>query len=122
MPSKKQLRELSSKKKDEFRPFTVFFVDPDSPEEVQTDTIMAMDYEDAKHTATEKHPSKSILHVRGIGDRVRNDKNHKSLYINESNNDKFPGARFIKGEFLPTTFSDENILETLSDSCEVTML
>ena len=69
MPSKKQLRELSSKKKDEFRPFTIFFVDPDSPEEVQTDTIMAMDYEDAKHTATEKHPSKSILHVRGIGDR-----------------------------------------------------
>ena len=116
------MKELSSKKKDAVRPFTVFFVNPDSLEEVQTDTIMALDYEDAKHLAAEKHPSKSILHARGIGDRITNNNNNISVYMNKSNSEKFPGARFIKGEFLPTTFSDDNILETLSDSCEISMM
>lgn len=115
MPSKDKVNNQSDELGYETRPFTVFFVNPQTPEEVHTDTIMAKDCEDALHIATREHRTNTILHVRGIGagdffgDKISTAKGP----VGTSNN--FPCARFINGKFHQATFSDDRLLESLLD-------
>mgnify|MGYP006995600574 CR=1 FL=1 len=110
MPSKDKGEQQSNQKAGEARPFTVFFVNPQTPEEVHTDTIMARDCEDALIIAAQRHRTNTILHVRGIDD------NELSSARKPTDCEKrFPCARFINGKFHPATFSDDQLLETLSE-------
>ena len=99
----------------EARPFTVFFVNPQTPEEVHTDTIMATDCEDALAIAAEQYKANTILHVRGIGDDGFSGGVIKSASMHTHQQKHFPCARFINGKFHQATFSDDQLLETLLD-------
>jgi len=115
MPSKEKVKQLTGLQANEARPFTVFYVNPETPEEVHTDTIMAQDCEDAQAMAGAKHMTKSILHVRGIGDNEPPCDDEAPAPVRRASNEQFPCARFIKGKFLTATFTDDTILESLSD-------
>jgi|GEM_PF-1693055 len=115
MPSKDKVKELTGQQANEARPFTVFYVNPETPEEVHTVTIMAQDCEDAQAMAAAQHMTKSILHVRGIGDNDPTCDEDSTAPVTRTSNEQFPCARFIKGKFLPATFTDDTILESLSD-------
>ncbi len=112
MPSKDP---INKKKGVETRPYTVFYVNPETPEEVHTDTIMAQDCEDASTLAAKRHGIKNILHVRGIGETDFTITDNKESQKAKSGNNHFPCARFINGEFLQATFSDDPFLDNLSD-------
>lgn len=113
MPSKDKARERSDHRGSEARPFTVFFVNPETPEEVHTDTIMARDCEDATLIAAQRHRSNTILHVRGIGDSDFFNTGINAAAGPMDRKSHFPCARFINGKFRQTTSSDDRILETL---------
>ena len=115
MPSKDKVKELTGPQANEARPFTVFYVIAKTPEEVHTDTIMARDCEDAQAIAAAKHMTTSILHVRGIGDTEPSCSQEAEASARRASYDQFPCARFIKGKFLQATFTDDTILESLSD-------
>ncbi len=115
MPSKDKdkIKQQSKRKGDEARPFTVFFVNPETPEEVHTDTIMARDCEDALIIAAERHRTNTILHVRGIGDSDFSNGGINAAGEPANRKNHFPCARFINGKFHQATFSDDRLLETL---------
>jgi hypothetical protein len=115
MPPKDKVKELTGPQANEARPFTVFYVNARTPEEVHTDTIMANNCEDAQALATTKHMTTSILHVRGIGDNEPASNEEAPESIKSASYDQFPCARFIKGKFRQATFTDDTILESLSD-------
>ena len=116
MPSKDKIKTDAEKSGENTRPFTIFYVNPDTPEEVHTGTIMAHDYVDASALAASRFVRSTILYVRGIGENgfsANNDEDaDESIKHNAS---PFPCARFIKGKFHSTTFNDEVILESMSD-------
>jgi len=118
MPSKDKVKEQSRQTALQARPFTVFFVSPETPEEVHAETIMATGCEDALEKAAGRHGNNTVLHVRGIGDNgfttVCEDEAQKAATGNKCQN-HFPGARFINGKFHQVTISDERLLESLSD-------
>ena len=116
MPSKDKAKKLTGPQANEARPFTVFYVDAKTPKEVLTDTIMAHDHEDAQAMARAKHMTMSILHVRGIGDNEPSCDEEAPASVRGASYEKFPCARFIKGKFLEATFTDDTILESLSDT------
>ena len=97
------------------RPFTIFYVNAKTPKEILTDTIMAQNYEDALALAATKHMPNSILYVRGIGDSDPTNIKKTSTPFRGPSYEKFPCARFINGKFLQATFTDDIILEALSD-------
>jgi hypothetical protein len=115
MPSKDKAKKLTGTQANEARPFTVFYVDAKTPKEVHTDTIMAQDREDAQAMACAKHMTTSILHVRGIGDNEPTCNEEGPASVRGASYEQFPCARFIKGKFLEATFTDDKILESLSD-------
>ena len=116
MPSKDKLKKLKGFEENETRPFIIFFVNAKTPKEVLTDTIMAQDCKEAQAMAATKHMTTSILHVRGIGDNDTPWNNRAPSTIKRLGYAQFPCARFINGEFLQATFTDDPILESLSDS------
>jgi hypothetical protein len=115
MPSKDKVKELTGPQANEARPFTVFYVSAKTPKEVHTDTIMANNSEDALAMAATKHMTTSILHVRGIGDNKPSSNEEALASIRRASYEQFPCARFIKGKFRQATFTDDTILESLSD-------
>ncbi len=115
MPSKDKVNIRSEQKGDEARPFTVFFVNPQTPEEVHTDTIMAQNSEEATALAAERHGSSTILHVRGIGETGFPSTGTSRSESAETGKDILPCARFINGKFHSTTFNDDPLLESLFD-------
>ncbi|NQU58552.1 MAG: hypothetical protein HQ513_15080 [Rhodospirillales bacterium] len=115
MPSKDKVEQQANKKGNEARPFTVFFVNPGSPEEVHTDTFMATDCEHASLIAAQRHRANTILHVRGIGDSEFSSAGTKAANASANSNNHFPCARFINGKFHQATFNDDQLLETLSE-------
>jgi hypothetical protein len=115
MPSKDKIKKLNDPQENEIRPFTVFYVNAKSSKEVLTDTIMAQNYKDAQHMASIKHMTTSILYVRGIGDNEQTCNKGALNLVGEPNYKQFPCARFIKGKFLQANFTDDTILESLSD-------
>ena len=115
MPSKEKVKQLTGPQANEARPFTVFYVNAKTPEEVHTDTIMAQNREDAQAMAAAKHKTTSILFVRGIGDKEPSRDKEAPAHIRRVSYEQFPCARFIKGKFLQATFTDDTILESLSD-------
>jgi len=115
MPSKDKVKELAAPQANQARPFTIFYVNAETPEEVHTDTIMASDCEDAQAMAAAKHMTTSILHVRGIGDTEPSRDKEAPASSRRARYEQFPCARFIKGKFHQATFTDDTILESLSD-------
>jgi hypothetical protein len=113
MPSKAKQRTNSLINK--ARPFTVFFVDPLTPEEVHTDTIMARDCENALAIAAEQQTENTILHIRSIGDDGVSNGTIQTASLQPHQQKSFPCARFINGKFHQTTFSDDRLLESLLD-------
>ena len=116
MPSKDKLKKLKGLEGNETRPFTVFYVNAKTSKEVQTDTIMAQSYKEAEAMAATKHMTTAILHVRGIGDNEAYCKDTASKSFKAQNSTQFPCARYIKGKFLQATFTDDSILESLTDT------
>ena len=115
MPSKDKVKAQSERNNGETRPFTVFYVNPATPEEVHTDTIMAINCEDASALAGERHRANTILHIRGIGDNTfTTDGDHEDKKEGACTS-HLPCARFINGKFHPTIFSDDTLLESLFD-------
>ena len=115
MPSKDKVKQPTNNMGEEARPFTVFYVNPQTPEEVHTDTIMAVDCEDALAIAAEQHKANTILHVRGIGDDDFSGGAINSANMHTHQQKNFPCARFINGKFHQATFTDDRLLETLLD-------
>jgi hypothetical protein len=115
MPSKDKIKKLNDPKINTTRPFVIFYVNAKAPKEVLTDTIMARNCGDAQDIAAIKHMTTSILYVRGIGDSEPNCNKRAPNSVREPNYTQFPCARFIKGKFLQATFTDDTILESLSD-------
>jgi hypothetical protein len=113
MPSKDKARQLTKNKGNEARPFTVFLVNPETPEEVHTDTIMARDCEHALVIAGQRHRSNTILHVRGIGEGEFFSTGINAAVEQTGPKSHFPCARFINGKFHQATFNDDQLLETL---------
>ncbi|HJN25350.1 MAG TPA: hypothetical protein QGG18_06635 [Rhodospirillales bacterium] len=116
MPSKDKVKAQEERKKSDLRPFTVFYVDPQTPEEVHTDTIMASGCEDASAIASERHRSNTILHIRGIGDNDFTTGTEKQSEKGVVARGRFPCARFINGKFHSTTFNDDPLLESLFEN------
>lgn len=109
MPSKEQVTKETTNSEAEKRPFTVFYVKPETPEEVHTETIMARNHEEASSLSSSRHEMNTILHVRGIGERpLFKSADTPSRTVKRN----FPCARFIHGKFLQTTFSDEILLDS----------
>jgi hypothetical protein len=115
MPSKDKLKKLKGLEKNETRPFIIFYMNVKTPKEVLTDTIMAQDYKEAQAVAATKHMTSSIVHVRGIGDNYPPCNDRAPSAVKRLGYAQFPCARFINGKFLQATFTDDPILETLSD-------
>lgn len=115
MPSKDKVKAQLERKASDIRPFTVFYVNPQTPEEVHTDTIMALNCEDASAVAGERHKNNTILHIRGIGDSEFNTDSEECADDTGAHEKSFPCARFINGKFHSTTFSDDSLLESLSE-------
>ena len=115
MPSKDKVKKRVGPQANEARPFTVFFVNAETPKEVHTDTIMAWDCEDAQAIAAAKYMTTSVLHVRGIGDTDPSCYQAAPVPAKRARYEQYPCARFIKGKFLQATFTDDTILESLSD-------
>ena len=122
MPSKDTIKKLNDSQENETRPFTVFYVNAKSSKEVLTDTIMARNCKDAQDMAIVKHMTTSILYVRGIGDNEQTCNKRAPYSVREPNYVQFPCARFIKGKFLQATFTDDTILESLSDPAWILMI
>ena len=116
MSSLKEIKKKKVSHQKVKRPFTIFFVNAKTPKEILTDTIMAVNYEDAQVIAATKHMNASILYVRGIGDNERGSIKKASSIFEGPDYEQFPGARFINGKFLQATFADDHILESLSDT------
>ncbi len=115
MPTKDKVKAQNDHKGKEARPFTIFYVNPQTPEEVHTDTIMALDNEEASAIAADQHKLSTILHVRGIGETgfiTSPGKDEEEVEVVKNN---LPCARFINGKFHSTTFSDDTLLESLFD-------
>ena len=115
MPSKNKAKKLYDPQANETRPFIVFYVNAKSPKEVLTDTIMAQNCKDAQDMAARKLMTNSILYVRGIGDSEPTYSKATPNSVSKPSHTQFPCARFIKGKFLQATFTDDTILESLSD-------
>jgi len=115
MPSKVKIKKLCDPQENETRPFIVFYVNAKSPKEVLTDTIMAQNCRHAQDMAAIKLMTNSILYVRGIGDNEPTYSKITSNSVRQPSHIPFPCARFIKGKFLQATFTDDTILESLSD-------
>jgi len=113
MPSKDKGKRQSSEQGSEARPFMVFYVNRDTPEEVHTDTIMAHDCENALTIAGKRHRADIILYVRGIGDTERSNAQTNAVDTAQPCKNRFPCARFINGEFRQATPSDDQLLESL---------
>lgn len=112
MPSKDPINKQQG---NEARPFTIFYVNPETPEEVHTDTVMAHNCEEANTVATARYGMNCILHIRGIGDEDHAPAQENTAPCSPEEKPHFPCARFINGEFHSTTFSDDSVLEDLSE-------
>ena len=115
MPSLNKIKKPKGSQQAMTRPFTIFYVNAKTPKEVLTDTIMAQNCKEAQALAATKHMTTSILYVRGIGDTVPPCNNRKLSTAKRLNYAHFPCARYIKGQFLQASFTDDSILESLSD-------
>ena len=115
MPSKDKIKKLHDPQENETRPFIVFYVNTKSPKEVLTDTIMAQNCMHAQDMAAIKLMTNSIVYVRGIGDNESTYNKITPGAVRKQSHTQFPCARFIKGKFLQATFTDDTILESLSD-------
>ena len=91
------------------RPFAVFHVNKQTPEEIHTETVMADGPEQARGLVQDKYRENVILHVRTIGvpETAPAPENKISAPL--------PGARFIKGEFRAVPFLDDMLPETIPD-------
>ncbi len=101
MPTKESVNNVTHSDTGHMRPYTVFYVNPETPEEVHTDMVMAHDREDATRISSHRHKTDVVLHVRGIGDNTA-----------QAEPAHYPCARFINGEFRRATFSDEPFLDS----------
>lgn len=110
MPSKDP---VNKQRGEDSRPYTVFFVNPETPEEVHTDTVMAHSCEDASAIATARYGIGNTLHIRGIGEEASEPDMTASHKPAEKQH--YPCARFINGKFMSATFSDDRLLEKLVD-------
>jgi len=101
------------------KPFTVFHVRLEQPEEILVDAVMAEDIEEAQRIATE-FGKRTVLHVRPLGDASPPDKD-KGLReippraIHHKSDAPPPSARFIKGKFLPASSDEETLYEIAPD-------
>jgi len=111
-----QKKERGNTGKSERRPFSVFHVKRQSPEEIHLETIMAPDIESARKIAIDSLSNSTVLHVRGIGETsFLRECNDTSPLSPPTLSGPLPGARFIKGEFHATSEKDEKILDSLAD-------
>ena len=113
MPSKDEVKAQTERKHSEIRPFTIFYVRPERPEEVHTDTVMALNCENASKIASDRHRNNTILHIRGIGDTDFTTEADEQSETKDTCKSNLPCARFINGKFHSTTFSDDPLLESL---------
>jgi len=115
MPSKDKVNKQTGQWGDETRPFTVFFVNPETPEEVHTDTLMAVDCEDAFEIAAAQHGANRVLHIRGIGETGFTTAEQDGEANSEDCVNHYPCARFINGKFHRATFNDDPLLDSVLD-------
>ena len=75
--------------------YTVYYTDSDSPNEVRIGMVSAPDRSVAHRIAEMQFVNAHIVEI-------------KELTPPEEET-RFPGARFIKGRFLPVSYSDETV-------------
>ncbi|HER26542.1 MAG TPA: hypothetical protein ENI69_05490 [Rhodospirillales bacterium] len=92
------------------RPYSVFYVDPDTAKAICADTVMAPDKDTARRLTGDKYNDCMILYVRRVGSDD-GDQNTDPLPLPAD----LPGARFIDGKFHAADNTDETELGALCD-------